>query len=268
MSATARLDLHCHTLHSGDCFVPLEQVVEIAVSRGVTHLAVTDHDSCECRRRHADRSWPLQLIFGEEVTLGDGTHLIALDIREEIKGRTLAAALAEIREAGGFSLVPHPFKKGSGIFAGEDERELAEAKKLVAEWADAIEVCNAKLPDRDNERAFGLARELGKSITAGADAHFGYDVGDAVLEVEAGSRTADWRELVGGGRGARVLINRFVRRKLFDEHVADTGVSNLWPRIRRLVPRPLRTVIKRNLHRIVYQPRVRRRDFALEELQF
>lgn len=265
---TARLDLHCHTLHSGDCFVPLERAVEIAVSRGVTHLAVTDHDSCECRRRHGDRSWPLRLIFGEEVTLDDGSHLIALDIREEIKGKTLAAALGEIRQAGGFSLVPHPFKKGSGIFARESKQEISEATRLVAEFADAIEVCNAKLPDRDNERAFRLAQELGKPITAGADAHFGNDVADAVLEVEGDSGAANWRDLVRRGRGGRVLMNRHIRRRLFDEHLADTRVSNLSPRIRRLVPSPLRAVMKRSLHRVIYQPRVRRRDFDLEEVRF
>jgi len=268
MSAVARLDLHCHTLHSGDCFMPLEQLVQTAVSRGVTHLAITDHDSCEAGRRHSGRSWPIQLIFGEEVTLADGTHLIALEIRKEIRATTLADALREIRKAGGFILVPHPFKKGSGIFAGHDERQLRESKALVAEFADAIEVCNSKLPDRDNERAFALARELGKPITAGTDAHFGYDAGDAVLEVERGTTAADWQELVRAGRGARVLINRFVRQKLFDEHLTDTRINNLLPRIRRLVPKSVRTMMKRTLHRRVYQPRVRHRGFALEQLQF
>lgn len=248
--------------------MPLEQVVQIAASRGITHLAITDHDSCDCRRRNVDRSWPIQLIFGEEVTLADGTHLIALDIRAEIKAKTLATALREIREAGGFILVPHPFKKGSGIFADRDERELQEAKELVAEFADAIEVCNSKLPDQDNKSAFALARVLGKSIVAGADAHFGFDVGDAVLEVEGDSTGANWRELIQGGRGARVLMNRFVRRKLFDEHLTDTRISNLWPGIRRLVPKPVRTMMKRALHRTVYQSRVRHRGFALEQVQF
>src|ERR1043166_3600029 len=155
MSQTARLDLHCHTLYSGDCFVPLDELVRLAAARGVTHLAITDHDSCECARRSDQETWPIKLIFGEEVTLADGTHLIALGIRTEIAGRSLAEALREMRAAGAFIIVPHPFKKASGIFA-RPGNELAAAQQLVAEFADAIEVCNSKLTDTENAQAFGL----------------------------------------------------------------------------------------------------------------
>jgi predicted metal-dependent phosphoesterase TrpH len=274
MSAVARLDLHCHTRHSGDCFVSLERVVRIAAARGVTHLAITDHDSCECRRQNVNKTWPIQLIYGEEVTLANGTHLIALGISEEIKATTLGDALREIRAAGGFALVPHPFKKGSGVFGprrsgqARGDAELTEARNLVRELADAIEVCNSKLTDQDNQRAFVLARELGKPMTAGSDAHFGYDVGHAVLEFESDGRLADWRELVGSDRSRRVLMNRFVRQQAFDEHQTDTKVNNLFPGIRRFVPKGVRTFIKRTLHRTVYQPRVRRRDFVLDEVRF
>jgi len=264
MSTVARLDLHSHTRHSGDCFVPLEQAVAIAGQRGLTHLAITDHDSCGCARQQAGKHWPIELIFGEEVTLADGTHLIALGIADEVKSKTLGEAMQEIRAAGGFVVVPHPFKKGSGVFAcGE------QVKALVSQFADAIEVCNSKLTDRENQQAFALARELGKPMTAGSDAHFGYDVGDAVLEIEAGNgSTTDWRELIRSSRGARVMVNRSARQKSFDEHLLDTRVNNLWPSVRRLVPKPVRTLMKRTLHRAVYQPRVRGRGFMLEELKF
>lgn len=261
MSHIARLDLHCHTQHSGDCFVPLEQLVRTAAARGLTHLAITDHDSCQCARHNAGRSWAVELIFGEEVTLANGTHLIALGIRDEIQSKTLAEALREVREAGGLVVVPHPFKKGSGIFSRPDE-ELFEVRELVAAHADAIEVCNSKLSEEENRRAFELARQLGKAMTAGSDAHFGSDVGDAVLET-AGA--GDWRALIGRGNG-RVMINRHVRQGLFDVHLVDERVSNLAPSLRRWVPKPLRTVLKRTLHRALYQPRVRRRAYELEEL--
>jgi predicted metal-dependent phosphoesterase TrpH len=267
MSTVVRLDLHSHTLHSGDCFVPLEEAVDTAVKRGLTHLAITDHDSCECARRQTARHWPIQLIFGEEVTLANGTHVIALGVTEEIKSKTLREALREIRAAGGFIVVPHPFKKGSGIMARPDE-ESTTAKALLREFADAIEVCNSKLADAENEQAFALARELGKPMTAGSDAHFGFDVADAVLEIEVVDGTNDWRELIRSGRKARVLMNRFVRQKGFDEHLTDTRVNNLLPSLRRWVPKPMRTLVKRTLHRALYQPRVQRRDFALEELRF
>jgi predicted metal-dependent phosphoesterase TrpH len=267
MSQTARLDLHCHTLYSGDCFVPLDELVRLAAARGVTHLAITDHDSCECARRSDQETWPIKLIFGEEVTLADGTHLIALGIRTEIAGRSLAEALREMRAAGAFIIVPHPFKKASGIFA-RPGNELAAAQQLVAEFADAIEVCNSKLTDPENAQAFGLARQLHKLMTVGSDSHFGYDVGDAQLEVEAVSDASDWRALLTGSASRRVMQNRYVRQKGVDEHMTDTRVNNMLPGLRPLVPKPVRTLVKRTLHRAVYQPRVRRRSFALEEVRF
>ena len=265
MSHTARLDLHCHTQHSGDCFVPLDELVRLAAARRVTHLAITDHDSCECARQHGRNAWPIELVFGEEVTLADGTHLIALGIRNEIAGRTLAEVLREMRAAGAFIIGPHPFKKGSGIFARAGDG-IANARRLVAEFADAIEVCNSKLTDAENAPAFALARELHKLMTVGSDSHFGYDVGDAQLEVEAGSDASDWRALLTGSAPRRVMLNRYARQKAIDEHLTDTRVNNMLPGLRPFVPKPVRTLIKRTLHRALYQPRARRRSFALEEV--
>ena len=267
MPAVARLDLHSHTLHSGDCFVPLADLVRLARARGLTHLAVTDHDSCEAARQNAGKHWPLELIFGEELTLADGTHIIALGIREEIQSKTLPEALRAMREANAFILVPHPYKKDSGIF-GRPGSDSPETRSLLRAFADAIEVCNSKLPDADNARAFALARELGKPIVAGSDAHFGYDVGDAVLEVEKDGDAVDWRELIRSGRTARVLCNKFVRQKKLDEHLLDTRVSTALPAVRRWVPKPARVWLKRALHGTLYKPRVRRQPYELEEFRF
>lgn len=263
----ARLDLHSHTNHSGDCFVSLEELVRLAAGRGITHLAVTDHDNCKAAQQHAGARWPIDVIFGEEVSLDDGGHLIALGIREEIRSRTLPEALREMRAAGAFTIVPHPYKSDSGIL-GRPGSDTLEARALLREWADAIEVCNSKLPDAENARAFVLARELGKPMVAGSDAHFGYDVGDAVLEVDCGGDLLDWREWIRSGRSARVLMNKFVRHKGFDEHRLDTRVNTTLPSVRRWVPPPVRRWLKRNLHRAVYGPRMRRQAYSLEELRF
>jgi predicted metal-dependent phosphoesterase TrpH len=266
MSAVARLDLHAHTRHSNDCFVPLEELVQLAAARGVTHLAVTDHDSCECARQNSEKSWPLELIFGEEVTLSDSTHLIALGISKEIRSKNLDDALCEMRDAGALIIVPHPFKRKTGIFSRPDS-EIERAKKLVAERADAIEVWNSKLTDAENQRAFALARELGKLAVAGSDAHFGHDVGDAVLEISC-ETAKNWRELLQNPQNPRVLVNKFARAKGFDEHLVDDRVSNLLPRVRKFVPKSVRMAMKHALHRALYQPRVRARGFALEEVRF
>ena len=40
-------DLHCHTCYSHDSFAAVDAVLEQASRRGLTHLAITDHDEVE-----------------------------------------------------------------------------------------------------------------------------------------------------------------------------------------------------------------------------
>ena len=43
----AFVDLHCHTSVSFDSLAKPESVVRAAAKRGLTHLAITDHDRIE-----------------------------------------------------------------------------------------------------------------------------------------------------------------------------------------------------------------------------
>ena len=47
----AFVDLHCHTSASFDSLAGPESVVRAAAARGITHLAITDHDRIEGGRR-------------------------------------------------------------------------------------------------------------------------------------------------------------------------------------------------------------------------
>ena len=42
--ARAFIDLHCHTRASFDCLSNPADVVRLAAERGLTHIAITDHD--------------------------------------------------------------------------------------------------------------------------------------------------------------------------------------------------------------------------------
>ena len=47
MAVKAFVDLHCHTSASFDSLSKPESVVQAAAKRGLTHLAITDHDRIE-----------------------------------------------------------------------------------------------------------------------------------------------------------------------------------------------------------------------------
>lgn len=70
-SPTFHYDLHCHSHYSDGVLSPAE-LVERACINGVTHLALTDHDSiagvAEAQQYIAQHQLPLELITGTEIT--------------------------------------------------------------------------------------------------------------------------------------------------------------------------------------------------------
>ncbi len=66
----SHVDLHCHTSASFDGVASPEAVVARAVERGLTHLAITDHDTIQGALRAVDAAPEgLHVIIGSEVTM-------------------------------------------------------------------------------------------------------------------------------------------------------------------------------------------------------
>lgn len=171
----AFVDLHCHTSASFDSLADPVSVVRAAVARGITHLAITDHDRIDgaLRARDAARD-EITVIVGEEIRTADG-DLIAVFLERAVPpGMSARDTIAAVREQGGLVGVPHPFDRLRGSLLRD--RRL-EATAGLADW---IEAYNARLMvGSGNERAAALARELGKPGVAVSDAHSVLEVGVA-----------------------------------------------------------------------------------------
>lgn len=181
----AFIDLHCHTSASFDCLASPESVVRAAAKRGLTHLAVTDHDRIEGALRARDTAPAgLTVIVGEEVKTADG-DLIALFLERAVPpGRPAAETIAAVREQGGLVGIPHPFDQHRGSML-KDPR-LAATGALV----DWVEAYNARvIGGSGNERAAAFARELGLPGIAASDAHSVVEVGVAYNIVEGDPST-------------------------------------------------------------------------------
>ncbi|HTS18627.1 MAG TPA: PHP-associated domain-containing protein [Verrucomicrobiae bacterium] len=229
-----RADLHCHTCHSHDSFAAVDAVLEQASRRGLTHMAITDHDEIEGALRAREKSLGMAVIVGTEISLRGGAHLIGLFLERKIASRTLPEAIDEIRAQQGFVVLPHPFNPISGLLReGIDEELLRKV--------DAVEVCNGYEPTERNESAARLARECGLAALAGSDAHYAVDVGRACVEFPE----------VSGELTTEVL--RRAARKLFGPaqdltalHAADSAFrANTAPRVRKLLPKTLRNCAKK-----------------------
>ena len=183
----AFVDLHCHTSASFDSLASPESVVRAAAKRGLTHLAITDHDRIDGALRARDLAPEgLVVIVGEEIKTADG-DLIALFLTEAVEpGLPARDTIAAVRAQGGLVGIPHPFDKLRGSML-KDPR--LEAMATLVDW---VEAHNARVVGgTGNERAAEFALEMGLPGIAVSDAHSVIEVGVAYTTLEGDPATPE-----------------------------------------------------------------------------
>jgi predicted metal-dependent phosphoesterase TrpH len=157
-----RVDLHSHTMWSGDSTTTPEELEEAVAECGLDVLCVTDHNAIRGAEALAERL-PCRVIVGEHVPFG-------VSPRE---------AAERIRAQGGLVYVPHPFDPMRRNLA-----EPALVDLVAAGLVDAIEAFNAKTSLQHlNERAVRFAADHGLPAGAGSDAHVPQALGAAYVEM-------------------------------------------------------------------------------------
>jgi predicted metal-dependent phosphoesterase TrpH len=174
-----RVDLHSHTMWSGDSSTTPEELERAVVESGLDVLCITDHNAIKgaIELQHA---LPCRVIVGEEVRTSRG-ELIGLFLQERIPfGLPPEEAAQQIRDQGGLVYVPHPFDPLRHNLAEDALRALA-ARGLL----DAIEGFNAKTSLAHlNDAGLTVAREVSVPAGAGSDAHVPDALGAAYVEMD------------------------------------------------------------------------------------
>ena len=172
------MDLHSHTMWSGDSTTTPDEIAEAVAASGIDVLCITDHNAIKGAVQLSGQL-PCRVVIGEELKTHAG-EIIGLFLTEHLPfGLAPREAATSIRAQGGVVYVPHPFDPM--------RRNLSEAAldDLVgAGLIDAIEVINAKTSMRSlNERAAQYGRTHGLLAGAGSDAHVPDALGAAYVEM-------------------------------------------------------------------------------------
>lgn len=185
--ARAFVDLHCHTSASFDSLAAPGAIVRAAAARGLTHLAITDHDTLvgalDARSLAPDG---LTVIVGEEVKTLDG-DLICLFLERAVPpGLPAAETIDLVRAQGGLVGIPHPFDRFRGSLLRDARLES------LAEKVDWVETHNARvIGAAGNDRAAAFALAAGLPGVAVSDAHSVMEVGIAYSILEGDPSTRD-----------------------------------------------------------------------------
>jgi predicted metal-dependent phosphoesterase TrpH len=173
-----RVDLHSHTMWSGDSTTTPDELVAAVAESGIDVLCVTDHHAV-AGAIELREVLPCRVVIGEELRTSKG-EVIGLFLRERISnGMDHLDTARAIRDQGGIVYIPHPFDPMRRNLAEPALYELAEAGLV-----DAVEVFNAKtsLPSL-NRRAREFATEFDLAAGAGSDAHVPHAIGSAYVEM-------------------------------------------------------------------------------------
>ena len=187
------LDTHIHTEFSYDSLLNLKTLLKIAEKRNLNAIAITDHNTFRAfdkiSKLHVDSG--VMIVPGMEIKTQFG-DLIALFINEEIRQRDFDSVIDEVRGQDGLIIFAHPFRNNS----------FPNIKSLTR--VDAIEALNGRTSRKNNLKAFFLAKRLGKPVTAGSDAHFGFEVGNVRMRFT--SKPSDLEDLKKLIKSNRCLI--------------------------------------------------------------
>ncbi len=161
------LDLHIHSIHSSDSILSPEKIIKIAVKKKLSGVAITDHNTLI----GADKVKSLAgnnliVISGSEISTNKG-DVIGLFLNEDIRSRDFMEVIDEIKDQGGVSILPHPYKN-----------KLADPVELIR-YVDIVEGKNSRTPRKLNEKACRLSERFNKRIVAGSDAHTSFEIGSA-----------------------------------------------------------------------------------------
>jgi predicted metal-dependent phosphoesterase TrpH len=185
-----KADLHVHTNYSYDSLITPEELVFYAKKRGLTAVAVTDHNRIDGALKIA-RETDFLIIPGIEVSSRNG-HIVGLNVQEPIlKGVGADETVDRIHAAGGIAVACHPF----ALFKG------SIGKHATAKF-DAVETINASaFPfKRSARKAEEIAERFGLPRVAGTDAHYGPQIGYAYTLIDTEPTVDATSKAIADGR--------------------------------------------------------------------
>ena len=179
-----KIDLHIHSQYSEDATGSPREIMKLLQKKGLHGMAITEHNSIKGSLEALKlKSKDFVIIPGVEISTADG-HLLALGVKEDItRNLSVQETIEKILDAGGIPIVPHLFRKMSGI--------KKEKLETIHQKIPAIEVFNGCSLPKTNIKTAKVAKEFNLGGTGGSDAHDPSYVGYGYTIIESTEMNID-----------------------------------------------------------------------------
>ena len=200
-----RIDLHVHTSKSLCSNLTLEKIVKKAIEKGISCVAICDHDvlfdECEISSVKERLEKELSIVINPEKRCQNEFYIIPGIEISTPSGHVLKLFFKKNKDFE-ITILAHPF----------EHREYSV--DFVKEDYDLIETASARACYKRksaNNDAKRLAESLGLLVSAGSDAHFEDEIGNAYIEI-----SDDFEGLEGLGKcilySKRITFNKNSKR--------------------------------------------------------
>tara|TARA_B100002019_G_scaffold263708_1_gene251952 strand:+ start:826 stop:1617 length:792 start_codon:yes stop_codon:yes gene_type:complete len=160
-------DLHCHTVKSYDAFTTNRELLNACIVKGINLIAITEHDLVNKIQKKDFHKNGINVIDGCEYTTNRGAHIIGLFVNKPIKNANYKEIIEHIKNQAGIVLIPHPFKKGSGVCA------IYKDPSYILSNSDMIELYNGgyKNSKFEEKEILSFSRKYNINLLANSDSH-------------------------------------------------------------------------------------------------
>lgn len=183
-----RIDLHCHTSALSSCSeMTPDEMMRAAIEAKLDGICVTEHNRVWSPEQADGLSQKhgIAVFRGIEVTTTGGDILV-FGIDWEPDRLVTPHQLKQIVDANeALAIAAHPFR-GFLLFGfGMLQMNLSDAlENPTLSQVHAVEICNGKVTDEENDFARQVAESLGLIKVGGSDAHSIEAVGTCVTDFE------------------------------------------------------------------------------------
>lgn len=202
-----KIDLHVHTVNSGDNDADPAETIEAAIERGLDGVAITEHYTYEASE-HVERlrekyRGVILLLRGVEFSAAEG-HCLVFGVNTDalaIKYAPIREVIRVVNSAGGVVIPSHPFR---GVNSTGD---------LLPDFPGiaGLEGYNGANMHAMNVKALELARLLGLPYTGGSDAHAPNEVGSCYTEFAVPVTNENFIERLKEGRFQGIDVRKISR---------------------------------------------------------